>query len=135
MNLFTYGSLMFEEVWSQLARGDYVKRPARLHGFVRKQVRDDVYPVIVKADNGAWVDGFVYFGVSREDIRRIDAFEADAYDRQTHTVVVEGYEKHRADAYVLKPDFHHMVDDREWDPDWFAREALRIFMCDHRRFR
>jgi gamma-glutamylcyclotransferase (GGCT)/AIG2-like uncharacterized protein YtfP len=135
MNLFTYGSLMFEEVWSQLACGDYVKRAARLHGFVRRQVRDDVHPVIIQSHNGAWVDGFVYFGVSREDIRRIDAFEADAYDRQTHTVVVGSCEKHNADTYVLKSDFHYMVTDREWDPQWFAREALPVFMRDYRGFR
>ncbi|MCX5753855.1 MAG: gamma-glutamylcyclotransferase, partial [Candidatus Krumholzibacteria bacterium] len=49
MNLFTYGSLMFDEVWSRLVRGDYLQRPGRLHGFTRRQVCDDVYPVIFKS--------------------------------------------------------------------------------------
>jgi len=74
MNLFTYGSLMFAEVWSQLVRGDYVKRPARLHGFTRRRVHGDVYPVIFKSNNG------------------------------------------------------------EWDPQWFAREALPIFIHNYRGF-
>jgi gamma-glutamylcyclotransferase (GGCT)/AIG2-like uncharacterized protein YtfP len=134
MNLFTYGSLMFAEVWSQLVRGDYVRRPARLHGFVRRKARGDVYPVILKSCNGEWVDGFVYFGVSDEDLRRLDRFEADAYDRQTHVVLVEGSEKHPADAYVLKECCRHMADDCEWDQQWFAREALPFFIRNYRGF-
>lgn len=134
MNLFTYGSLMFAEVWSQLVRGDYVKRPARLHGFTRRRVHGDVYPVIFRSNNGEWVDGFVYFGVSDDDLRRLDTFEADAYDRQMHTVIVEGSEKHQADAYVLKDCYKYLVNNSEWDPQWFAREALPIFVCNYKGF-
>ena len=134
MNLFTYGSLMFVEVWSQLVRGDYVKRPARLQGFTRRAVHNDVYPVIFKSNDGECVDGFVYFGVSDEDLRRLDAFEADAYDRQPHSVIVEGFEKHIADAYVLKECYMHLVNSSEWDPQWFAREALPFFIHSYRGF-
>jgi gamma-glutamylcyclotransferase (GGCT)/AIG2-like uncharacterized protein YtfP len=135
MNLFAYGSLMFEEVWSQVVRGDYLRRPARLHGFLRRRAYGDVYPVIIPSNHGAWVDGVVYFGVSDGDIRRVDAFEAEPYDRQTHTVIVEGFEKHQADAYVLKENYHYMVDDREWDPQWFAREGLPFFIRHYGGFR
>jgi gamma-glutamylcyclotransferase (GGCT)/AIG2-like uncharacterized protein YtfP len=125
---------MFVEVWSQLVRGDYVKRPARLHGFRRRRAHGDVYPVIFKSHNGDWVDGFVHFGVSTEDLHRLDLFEADAYDRQTQGVIVEGSERHVADAYVLKESHMHMVNDCEWDPQWFAREALPIFIRNYRGF-
>ncbi|MCU0917126.1 MAG: gamma-glutamylcyclotransferase [Planctomycetes bacterium] len=128
MKLFTYGSLMFGEVWSQLVRGDYVKRPARLQGFTRRSVHADVYPVIFKSHSSDWVDGFVYFGVSDEDLSRLDAFEGDAYDRQTHTVVVEDFEKHAAEAYVLKDCYKYLVNNSRWDPQWFAREALPFFI-------
>jgi gamma-glutamylcyclotransferase (GGCT)/AIG2-like uncharacterized protein YtfP len=134
MNLFTYGSLMFVEVWSQLVRGDYAKRPARLHGFTRRRVHDDVYPVIFKSDDREWVDGLVYFGVSDDDLRRLDAFEAHAYDRQAHTVIVEGSEKHTADAYVLKDCYRYLAHESEWDPQWFARVALPIFTRSYRGF-
>lgn len=135
MNLFTYGSLMFDEVWSHLVRGDYVKRPARLHGFTRRRVQGDVYPVIVRSDNSDWVDGVVYFDIDPDDLRRLDVFEAEPYDRQTHIVVVEGRERRRADAYVLKDCFRHMIHDCEWDPEWFEREALPIFLGSYRGFR
>jgi gamma-glutamylcyclotransferase (GGCT)/AIG2-like uncharacterized protein YtfP len=134
MNLFTYGSLMFAEVWSQLVRGDYVKRSARLHGFTRRRVHQDVYPVIFRSDDSEWVDGVVYFGISADDLRRLDAFEADAYDRQPHTVIVEGFERHVADAYVLKDCYKHLINNCEWDPQWFAREALPFFIRDYQGF-
>jgi gamma-glutamylcyclotransferase (GGCT)/AIG2-like uncharacterized protein YtfP len=134
MNLFTYGSLMFAEVWSQLVQGDYAKRPARLHGFTRRRVQEDVYPVIFKSDNREWVDGIVYLGLSDDDLRRLDAFEADAYDRQTRTVIVEDGEKLTADTYVLKDTYKHLIHNSEWDPQWFACEALPFFIRNYQGF-
>jgi hypothetical protein len=101
MNLFTYGSLMFVEVWSQLVRGDYVKRPARLHGFTRRRVHKDVYPVIFRSNDSECVDGF---------------------------------EKHMAEAYVLKDCYKYLVNNNEWDPQWFAREALPFFIHNYGGF-
>ncbi|MCX5643505.1 MAG: gamma-glutamylcyclotransferase [Phycisphaerae bacterium] len=135
MNLFTYGSLMFDEVWSRLARCDYLKRPGRLHGFTRRRVHDDVYPVILKSSNGVCVDGVVYFGVGDEDLRRLDVFKGPAYDRQTHAVVVEGGEKRPAEVYVLNEDFSHLVTACKWDPQWFARTALGVFLSHYQGFR
>ncbi len=134
MNLFTYGSLMFDEIWSRLVRGDYTKRSARLHGFTRRRIRDDVYPVIFRSNHSEWVDGVIYFGVSDEDLRRLDAFEAHAYDRQPHIVIVEGSEEHPADAYVLKDSYRYLANESEWDPQWFAREALPVFTRSYRGF-
>lgn len=91
--------------------------------------------MIVRSHAGDWVDGVVYFGVRPDDLERLDIFEAEPYNRQTHTVVVEGRERHRADAYVLKDDYRYMVHDREWDPQWFEREALPIFIGSYRGFR
>jgi gamma-glutamylcyclotransferase (GGCT)/AIG2-like uncharacterized protein YtfP len=105
-----------------------------LHGFTRRRVHGDVYPVIVRSCNGDWVDGVVYFGVSDEDLQRLDLFEADPYDRQTQIVVVDGHETHRADAYVLKDSYRHMVHDCAWDPEWFEREALPLFIGSYREF-
>jgi gamma-glutamylcyclotransferase (GGCT)/AIG2-like uncharacterized protein YtfP len=134
MHVFVYGSLLFEEVWSRLVRGSYVRRAARLHGFTRRRVRGDVYPVIVKSHNADWVDGMVYLNVTEEDIRRLDVFEGDFYDRQNHGVVVEASEKAVAAVYVLKDDYDYMTDDVGWDPEWFAREGLVIFLGRYRGF-
>ncbi len=135
MNLFTYGSLMFDEVWSQLVRGVYRKRSARLRGFTRRRVRGDVYPVIIRSHEADWVEGVVYFDVGPDDLKRLDLFEAEPYDRQTHVVVVEGGEEQYVDAYVLKDCYRHMLHDCEWDPNWFQREALPLFLHRYKGFR
>lgn len=132
--MFVYGSLMFEEVWSRLVRGSYVKRAARLGGFTRRKVRDDVYPVIFKSHEADWVDGMVYLNVTEEDIERLDFFEGDFYDRQDHTVVVEETEKTVAAVYVLKDNYYYMTDDVGWDPEWFARQGLAVFLGRYRGF-
>ena len=134
MHLFVYGSLMFEEVWSRLVRGSYVRRPARLHGFARRKVRDDVYPVVVRSHDRDWVDGLVYLNVGEEDIERLDFFEGQFYDRQNHTVIVEGAEKAVAAVYVLRNDYHHLIDAGGWDPERFAREGLTFFLGRYRGF-
>ncbi len=134
MHLFAYGSLMFEEVWSRLARGSYVKRSARLHGFSRRKVRDDVFPVVFRSHDADWVDGVVYLNVTADDIVKLDVFEGELYDRQQHTVVVEQQEKAVAAVYVLKDDYCYMTDEAMWDPAWFAREGLVMFLHGYRGF-
>jgi hypothetical protein len=81
------------------------------------------------------VDGVVYLDVSNEDIRRLDQFEGDLYDRQSQRVIMESGEGVVADAYVLKETYSHMTDDDEWDPLWFARDGLPVFLGGYRGFR
>lgn len=125
---------MFEPVWSRLVRGTYVKRPARLRGFTRRKVRDDVYPVIFKSHDAEWVDGQVYLNIGREDLERLDFFEGDFYDRRNHTVIVANYEKIAAEVYVLREDYMYMTDNVAWDPQWFAEEGLPSFLGHYKGF-
>ncbi|MDY0357237.1 MAG: gamma-glutamylcyclotransferase family protein [Sedimentisphaerales bacterium] len=133
MHLFTYGSLMFESVWRRLVRGTYASRPARLHGFARRKVRDDVYPVIFRTHDAEWVDGLVYLDLGAEDLKRLDFFEGEFYDRQSQTVVA-GRETITADAYVLRDEYLHMTDHAPWDPQWFGREGLAAFLGRYKGF-
>ena len=125
---------MFEEVWSRLVRRSYVNRTARLHGFCRRKVVGDVYPVIFRSQDSDWVDGLVYLDVSAEDFARLDFFEGDVYERRNETVVVEGSEKITSAVYVLKEDFYHLAADASWDADWFAQEGLAYFLGRYRGF-
>ncbi len=134
MHLFVYGSLMLEPVWDRLVRRTYVKRPARLHGFTRRRVRNDVYPVIFPSLPAEWVDGQVYLYVGDDDLKRLDSFEGEFYDRQSHTVTVAGFEKIAAGVYVLREEYLHMTDDFAWDPQWFAEEGLALFLGHYKGF-
>ncbi|UCD49484.1 MAG: gamma-glutamylcyclotransferase [Phycisphaerales bacterium] len=134
MHLFTYGSLMFEQVWSRLAQGHYVRRPARLHGFARRNVRHDVYPVVFRSQDSDWVDGMIYLDITKEDINRLDHFEGQFYDRREHMIIVEGSERITAAVYVLKDHYDHIISGDEWDPARFTREGLAVFLGQYQGF-
>lgn len=80
-HVFTYGSLMYEAVWTRVARGHYPSTRARLAGFRRLAIRDETYPAVVP-DPGAEVLGRLWFGVSPADVERLDRFEGSEYRRQ-----------------------------------------------------
>ena len=80
INIFTYGSLMFSEVWQRVVAGRYQSYPAILHDYQRFAVRDDTYPGIV-ARAGSSVSGLMYAGVAVDDIVALDHFEGVDYRR------------------------------------------------------
>jgi gamma-glutamylcyclotransferase (GGCT)/AIG2-like uncharacterized protein YtfP len=87
-NVFTYGSLMFPEVWNRVVRGNYPFRPARLDHYRRHALVDVSYPAIV-AEPGANVEGVLYLGVDEADVARLDAFEGAEYRRDSLVVSTE----------------------------------------------
>lgn len=78
-HLFTYGSLMFEDVWNRLVRGNYLSQQATLMGYARRSVKNDEYPVIFKPMS---LSGVVYYDISDEDMITLDAFEGEYYERK-----------------------------------------------------
>jgi len=87
VNVFTYGSLMYEAVWTRVVRGQYASVRARLAGFRRLAIRDESYPAVVP-DAQADVLGRLWFGVSPDDVERLDRFEGSEYRRQAVSVAV-----------------------------------------------
>ena len=80
INIFVYGSLMFDTVWGALIRADYEKLGARLDGYARCCVSGEVYPGLIEAENGV-VNGVLVMGVATPDIHVLDRFEGDCYSR------------------------------------------------------
>jgi gamma-glutamylcyclotransferase (GGCT)/AIG2-like uncharacterized protein YtfP len=78
VNVFTYGSLMFEPVWRQVCFGIYPKQVATLKGYARFCVKGETYPAVI-AQPDAQVDGLLYLDVSVEDQERLNRFEGSEY--------------------------------------------------------
>lgn len=79
-NVFTYGSLMFPDVWERVVRGSYQCSPATVYGCARFAIAGETYPgMIEQAD--ASVEGILYFDVDAADLAALDAFEGDDYRR------------------------------------------------------
>ena len=135
-NIFTYGSLMFDEVWTRLVTTDYKKIHAEISGFRRLAMKDETYPGLV-ASAGDVVAGVLRLGVSVTDISVLDQFEGDYYNRITVTAQDAGqdaWKNYQADVYVIKPEFQYLLADREWDGEVFARHQLAAFIARYSGF-
>ena len=133
-HVFAYGSLMFPQVWRRVVCGRPAARPARLHGFERLTVRGETYPAIVERAK-AWVDGVVYLDVQAGDLQRLDAFEGADYERRALRVrLLDGAgDGLAAQAYVWTDPSR--LEDCSWDPDWFGRDGLPVFLATYCRVR
>ena len=131
-NVFTYGSLMFEPVWSRVVAGRYGQLAARLDGFDRFAVVGEDYPGAVPAPAGR-IDGVVYLAVEEADVARLDDFEGADYRRTTVAVTAADGSTHAAETYVYLPV--DRLAPTGWAPESFALEHFLATYCrDHAAF-
>jgi gamma-glutamylcyclotransferase (GGCT)/AIG2-like uncharacterized protein YtfP len=124
-NIFTYGSLMFDEVWRQVVNGRYRSEAATLHHHQRHALTGLSYPGVVAAP-GAQVAGRLYLGVSAEDMARLDAFEGAEYRRDALQVMLAGGAPASAWTYIwLDPQ---RLSGRPWQSEAFGlHEFLQTY--------
>ena len=81
MSRFVYGSLLAPEVLDALLGRVPDRTPATLPGFVRRRIKDAVFPAIYPAEDpsNASVSGEVLTGMSRRELAVLDWFEDEAY--------------------------------------------------------
>ena len=127
-HVFTYGSLMFDQVWSRVVSHSYDREEAILSGYDRKSVRGEVFPVVVPASPDSQVQGIVYRGVSLSDLSRLDRFERDYYDRKTVAVVTLDTKILSAEVYVLREEYYWIISPQEWDPVQFSSRDMYNFI-------
>lgn len=130
-NIFTYGSLMFADVWQNIVKQPYESCTALLDGFRRTCIHDDNYPVLLPRAGQKNLAGVVYFSVTSQDITRLDKFEGEYYFRRRvyPTLQLDGQTKAiEADLYLLKPKYAHLASTRPWDPEIFEARELRHFL-------
>lgn len=124
-NVFTYGSLMFTEVWQPLVGGRYPSEPAVLADFRRFAVPGVAYPGIVAAP-GEQVAGLLYRDVGPDDLARLDLFEGAEYQREALPVTLANGSVLVAETYVWLD--HGRLSDAAWLPEAFRlREFLRTY--------
>lgn len=131
-NVFTYGSLMFGEVWRPLAQRASASMAATLEGYRREGVRSAHYPGIVPA-SGASTPGRLYFDVDAGALERLDAFEGSEYRRVAVSVHVDSADGRRvwldAEVYVFIDAAR--LDGRPWDAERFGRDDAAGFYRAH----
>ena len=127
-NVFTYGALMFDPVWSRIVANGYDRCDAILRGYERKGVRDEVYPVVVPSSEYSQVRGVVYLDVSPSDLIRLDQFEGEYYLRKKVMVATEEEGTFSAEVFILKEEYYAVISPEEWDPVHFSTTGIHYFL-------
>jgi gamma-glutamylcyclotransferase (GGCT)/AIG2-like uncharacterized protein YtfP len=132
MHVFTYGTLMFPEVWRAVVGREFPAVEGVAGGYAVYRVQDAAFPGIVAAGERDQVRGVVYLDVDHASLTRLDLFEDDFYVRQSIWVDCEDGERRSADAYVVPEENHAVLTDEVWNRAKFiASGGLEQFI---RRF-
>ncbi len=130
MEVFTYGTLMFEAVWLRVTGVRRRGTPARITGFCRRRVRGEVYPALVRAEAGEELQGILYSGVSPEELDRLDRFEGDCYRRILVTCRLDAGNTVEAHAFLFTEGHEELLAEEEWDAPLFYARHLGQFLAD-----
>jgi gamma-glutamylcyclotransferase (GGCT)/AIG2-like uncharacterized protein YtfP len=120
MHIFTYGTLMFPEVWRAVVGRRFAAIQGTAAGFAIYRVRDAVFPGIVAAGASHSVTGIVYLNVDERSLERLDRFEDDFYRRTTIEIDCADGERRAADAYVVPIEGRSILTHETWDADTFV---------------
>jgi gamma-glutamylcyclotransferase (GGCT)/AIG2-like uncharacterized protein YtfP len=132
MHIFTYGTLMFPEVWTAVTGRAFEAVAGELRGYAIYLVDGAVFPGIVAAGADDVVPGVVYLDVDDAAVARLDRFEDDFYVRQSLTIACADGQTRTADAYVVPAENQHVLTAEQWTREAFiASGGLEQFV---RRF-
>lgn len=115
-NVFVYGSLLFDDVFTTVTGIHASSEPATLRGFARYRVSEATYPAITR-EAGASTLGALIRGLDASAMAALDRFEGDMYIRERVHVVTELGVTVEAHTYVIVDDAAHLLEDAAWDPD------------------
>lgn len=132
--LFTYGSLMCEDIMTEVAGTRLPCAPATLHGYRRFLVKNEHYPGVV-AETGGLVSGIVYHDISAESWQRLDRFEGEMYERRPVRVCYADGTEAMVDCYVVRPEFSHRLSSTEWDFAAFLQRGKSLFQHQYSGFK
>ena len=135
MNVFAYGSLMFERIWSNVVTGLYEMSDATLCGYKRRKIKDEIYPALLPGTKEDFVFGKLYFNVAKKDIAKLDRFEGEYYQRKIEECMVSDGSSAAAFVYIINERYNYLIEDEDWDPDWFSKMGIDLFISSYRGFR
>ena len=126
MHVFTYGSLMFPEVWSRVVSGSYRALPVHAKHYARFAVRDETYPGAV-AQAGAVLHGMLYCDVDTADLKVLDRFEGADYRRVEIEVLAADGQTCKAQIYLYLQIAQ--LSDSDWKPEEFRLSEFLVTYC------
>jgi gamma-glutamylcyclotransferase (GGCT)/AIG2-like uncharacterized protein YtfP len=133
-DLFTYGSLMCEDIMTTVVGAQLPCTPAILPGYRRFLVKGEQYPGVT-ADVSGSVAGMVYHNISLEGWLRLDRFEGAMYNRSPVIVHFANGTERLVYCYLFRPEFFDRLTAIEWDYDTFLRNGKALFQKQYCGFK
>jgi gamma-glutamylcyclotransferase (GGCT)/AIG2-like uncharacterized protein YtfP len=129
MHVFTYGTLMFPEVWQAVVGRSFETVEGTAPGFEVFRVCDAVFPGIIAGTGECSVRGVVYLDVDRESTERLDRFEDEFYERRAIAVDCSDGQRRMAEAYVVPAVNRSVLTSEPWSRESFlASGGLEQFI-------
>lgn len=128
MNLFTYGTLIFADIWQCVVGHAAESTPAELSGYRVLGVVDDLFPVMIPGTTDDRASGVIYFDLTDQDLQRLDDYEAHLYERKEVYPVTEDGGSVACQTYLLREEYYSAATEEAWTPAWFAEHAKRQYM-------
>lgn len=129
MHVFTYGSLVFPEVWKSVTGADTRKERATLRGYRNLRVARATFPgILYSGVEDHIVQGIAYLDTTPDILERLDQFEDTFYQRMPVEILTEAGQILVAEAYTVPPEKAHVLTNEEWNMEVFEREHLRKFI-------
>ncbi len=131
MDLFTYGTLQFEEVWQRVVGRDFETVPGAVEGFAAYRVDGYDFPGMTPHAT-AKASGTVYLNLGPDTLQTLDHFEGNFYQRQTISVECADGVERPCEAYVFLPDNAASLTEEHWTPETFvSRGGLQRFLSKY----
>lgn len=131
-NLFVYGALMYDEVWSQVVTGKFKRVSAVLTGYKRLAVINEEYPGIIKGSGT--VEGYIWLDVDTDNLARLDNFEGEEYMRISAVAIDESGNNITVQVYGFREEYKDRLQDQEWDCKKFENSGLKKFVSRYLGF-
>lgn len=123
--VFVYGTLMVEEIALAVLRRSVALTPARLDDHFRGMIDGQVYPGIAPQE-GSSVEGALMLGLSLHELKALDEYEGDLYERRPVRVQTDE-QTMLAVTYVVCPQKQDRITRVPWDLSTFKRDHARCF--------
>ncbi len=125
--LFAYGSLINDEILMSLLGRRLTKTTVTLINYKRVKVAGEEYPAI-RPNQGSIVEGILISGLSSDDIRCLDHYEGDCYERIPVTVVTADNKQQHCETYIFKPEYYDMLSNEDWCNEEFRNHHMQQFL-------
>ncbi len=125
--LFCYGTLQVPQVIRAVTGRDYFGKTAVLRDYAIYRVKNAEYPGITYSVGGA-TEGILYQDISNADLKTLDLFEGEFYDRQMLEVQLPDQAIEKAWVYVIAQHHIGVLSEDIWRLTDFLDNGLDKFM-------